>query len=184
MCSVHRWPRGLSLPHQWHYIIQISIKYVVVNTYLLILPNLGCNSKVSQLRRLWTSLLLSQGTSVLPVPQLTLSLKKEFICLVWITALNASRFLPVVFHTDLCQPAVSTCPLSSLIRINSCELYHEILERNMRDYAGEWGTSVTVLRRWGGLYHETHFPSLGSTQVTTVHKDMTYWDMFCEILWN
>jgi hypothetical protein len=100
------------------------------------------------------------------------------------TALNASRFLSVVFHTDLCQPAVSTCPLLSLIRINSCELYHGILERNMRDWAGEWGTCVTVLGSWGGLFHGTHFPSLGSTQVTTVHKDMTYSDMFCEILWN
>ena len=59
------------------------------------------------------------------------------MCLVGITALNASHLLSVVFHTDPCQPAQSTCPLLSLIRINSCELYHEILEKNMRDYAGE-----------------------------------------------
>ena len=45
---------------------------------------------------------------------------------------SASPFLPVQL---------------SLIRINSCELYHELVEKNMRDYAGEGGTSVTVLGR-------------------------------------
>jgi len=101
---------------------------------------------------------------------------------VGITAPSASQFLSLVFHTDLRQPAISTCPLSSLIRINSCELYHEILEKNVRDYAGEWGTNVTVLGRSGGLFHGTHFPSLSmascSTQVTTVHKVITYSDCF------
>jgi len=37
-----------------------------------------------------------------------------------------------------------------------------------------------------GLFRETHFPSLimasCSTQVTAVHKDMAYSDMFREIL--
>jgi len=75
--------------------------------------------------------------SMLPLSQLTLSLQKGVVCLVGITALNASRFLSLVFRTDLCQPALNTCPVLSLIRINSCELYHEILEKNVRDYAGE-----------------------------------------------
>jgi hypothetical protein len=50
--------------------------------------------------------------------------------LVGITALNASWFLSLEFHTALRQPAVSTFPLLSLIRINFCELYREILGRN------------------------------------------------------
>lgn len=74
---------------------------------------------------------------MLPVPKLMLSLWEKFMWFVGIMALSASQFLSLVFHTDLRQQTVSTCPLSSLIRINSCELYHEILEENVRDYTGE-----------------------------------------------